>query len=613
MYKELIEKHISNRGLITEAGSIHSQPSNFARYASMFLFGKDIQAHVKANRSVKDFKGKIYADSIWIDIDAQNDLDGARNACIDLVRRLNVDYQVNPDHVFLFFSGNKGFHLCMHNSLIGFLHTEPVTADKVKDFVRRLSNGIPCVDLAIYEPVRIFRIENSQHEKSALYKIRISFEELQCEVESIKALAAKPRIYPYKNDYTGYGKNEKLNQLWQNSGSYVQEQTALESKGNLFAPPQPGNRNKTLLIQACTLFRKSELSAYAILDIISNAAFISSLNTSDKIDEQELKRIVTNAERLVGDERKKTIQEEINIKSFGEWIPEWENYTLQQQTPMSLCFSNLNNLMRGRLRGKLGVIMGYGGSKKSLNALNICLRNIRENNDIAIYSTMEMSAPQLINRIIDHEVKPETGNQNASIVVERMYKADVNAGRGFLLQLAKALGNRLQIVSNSRMTKDYYKQAIQKVKETTGQPTILVVDGLSMMGGKGSETEVYSQNSADLKELANEENMLVLLICHVSKGAEKHSRDLSKNIRGSEKILDNCDFYMTMSQVQDDLNLELYNPLKGFINFHDKRGSGQSANAVFDFDALRLKLMDTGEDPKPYMMGAKRKYAENDF
>jgi len=34
---------------------------------------------------------------------------------------------------------------------------------------------------------------------------------------------------------------------------------------------------------------------------------------------------------------------------------------------------------------------------------------------------------------------------------------------------------------------------------------------------------------------------------------ELYTRDLSrKGLRGSEKILDNCDFYMTMSQIQND-------------------------------------------------------------
>ncbi len=144
--------------------------------------------------------------------------------------------------------------------------------------------------------------------------------------------------------------------------------------------------------------------------------------------------------------------------------------------------------------------MGYGGTKKSLYGLNICLKNMGITDEVNIYSTMEMSVPQLINRIIDHEVYVEGQPLNANELVTKNYRKDVNEGRLFLNQLSKAIGNKIQITQNSRMTYESYKVCIQKVKEIAGMPAILVVDGLSMMGGKGTETEVYSRNSADLKD-----------------------------------------------------------------------------------------------------------------
>jgi hypothetical protein len=595
MYRELIEKDIRNRGIIKAAGEIAPTPSNHLRYCSMFMFGADILPHIKTHRSVKDFKGKVYCEAVWIDVDYDKDVNEARLSALEVVKRLNAEYQIDPNDLYIYFSGKKGFHIAIHNRIIGFEHSTPIDPEKVKDFVRRLTKGISHIDFVIYEPVRIFRIENSLHEKSGLYKIRISFDELQCELSDILTLAKQPREYPYKRQAVTLSMNEGLNKLWVNSGNYVQEQKDFEYSGNLFAPPQEGNRNKTLLVQACTLFRKSELSSNAILDIISNAAYISNQGAKDQVDATELKRIVYNAERLVGDERKKAKAEELRMKSFGEWIPEWENYILQEESGMSLGFTEMNQLVKGRLRGRLGVIMGYGGAKKSLYALNLALKNRSTTEGVFIYSTMEMGVPQLINRIIDHEVKdPEGGNASEAVV--RMYKKDVQNGRKFLVdQLGGALGNRLQIVDNGRMTYEHYKEAIRKCRETIGAPTMLIVDGLSMMGGRGTETEMYNQNSADLKQLANEENVFIVLICHVSKGAEKHTRDLSRHIRGSEKILDNCDFYMTMSQIQDRGNPEIYRKDLGFINFWDKRGTGEVVNVVYGFDPKRLQMVETME------------------
>lgn len=601
MFRELIENHISNRGNVVPAGEITPIQADYVRYCSLFMFGQDIIPYVKLNKSVSGFKGKVYTEAVWIDIDNDSDVNLARLSAVELIGRLNRDYGVDPEHLFIYFSGKKGFHIAIHNRIVGFDHTTPVEPNKVKDFVRRLSEGVSNVDLIIYEPVRIFRIENSRHE-SGLYKVRISFSELNCEINDILAIAKTPRSFSFAVvNILSLTEKQQLKALWINSGSYVSEQKEFEYKGNLFAPPKEGSRNKTLLVQACVLFRKSELSSNAILDIISNAAYISGIGAKEQITQTELNRIVQNAERLVGTERKKPIEDEIQLKSFGEWIPEWENYILQEKTEMSLCFSDLNILMKGRLKGKLGVVMGYGGAKKSLYALNVCLRNMKKTGEISIYSSMEMSAPQILNRIIDHEVYVENQPYNASEVIAHRYYQDINEGRKFLRdELSEVIGNKIQITPKGRMTYEVYKTCIQKVKETVGTPTILVVDGLSMMQAVGSETDSYTKNTAELKELANDENIFVILICHVSKGAELYTRDLSRNIRGSEKILDNCDFYMTMSQVQEKNDPEQFRKDIGFVNFYDKRGSGEKVNLVYGFEPLRLRLSDSPLDWKEY-------------
>lgn len=593
MFRELVENLITNRGLIVPVGKILPEPAGYLRYCSMFMFGQDMVTYSKTQKSVAGFKGKVYCEAVWIDVDCDKDVNQARLSGVQVVKRLNAEYGIDPGHLFIYFSGKKGFHIAVFNKLIGFDSSTAIDPAKVKDFVQRLTSGIPNIDFIIYEPVRIFRIANSQHEKSGLYKIRISFEELQGDMESILTLAKSPRHYPYKINLNEFTIKESLNNLWINSGSYTEEQKEFESKGNLFQPPQEGNRNKTLLTQACVLFRKSELSYNAIFDIVSNAAYIANMNAKEQVSDVELKRIIANAERLVGDERKKVAIEQIQIKSFGEWVPEWENFIMQEHSNMTLVLSDLNNLMKGRLKGKLGVVMGYGGAKKSLFGLNVCLKNMGLTNEVSIYSTMEMSVPQLINRIIDHEVSVEGMALNAHELVAIKYREDVRDGKDFLIQLSKTIGNKLQITQNGRMTYEGYKTCIQKVKETAGTPAILVVDGLSMMGGKGTETEVYSRNSADLKELANEHNIFVLLICHVSKGAELFTRDVSRSLRGSEKILDNCDFFMTMSQIQLKEAPDRFRKDIGFVNFQDKRGSGEIVNLVYGFNPRRLKITDS--------------------
>jgi hypothetical protein len=293
------------------------------------------------------------------------------------------------------------------------------------------------------------------------------------------------------------------------------------------------------------------------------------------------------------------------MRSVGEWLPDWENYHLQQQGNKTFLFEDVNRVFKGNLRGKFGVIMGYGGSKKSLLALNVVNENTKSE-EIALYSNMEMSVPQFIDRVID--LKIDYGTQNAHDALVHMLKRDANAAREILKKdLVGSLKNKLQVIANGKMTYAGYKSAIRKARETVGDPWCLIVDGLSMMGGKGTETELYSQNSADLKQLANEENIFVLAICHISKGGEKWTRDLSRLIRGSEKILDNCDFYGTMSQIQDECNTEAFSNDIGFLHLWDKRGSGKTVEVIHRFNPYRLKLEDSGIEPALYREPISRK------
>ena len=120
---------------------------------------------------------------------------------------------------------------------------------------------------------------------------------------------------------------------------------------------------------------------------------------------------------------------------------------------------------------------------------------------------------------------------------------------------------------------------------------ILIVDGLAGMGGSGSETEMYSKHSKELKALANKWKILVILICHASKGGKKTDRDLSGLVRSSEKIIDNCDFYITTSLFKE--SKDEFNQQYGAMRLINKRGSGNTIDTVYDFNGKKLLMNDS--------------------
>jgi hypothetical protein len=284
----------------------------------------------------------------------------------------------------------------------------------------------------------------------------------------------------------------------------------------------------------------------------------------------------------------------LDIRPISGWFDEWVYGIKEEVNQISLKFPLFDYEMKGKLRGKLGVIIHYGGTKKSLLAQNITHHNIFRNKHRIIYSSMEMGVVELGSRFID--ILCDAGETNASYQLEELHKTKPDEVRKTLSEsVAPAYGDRLQITQNSGLTCDEYKILLEKVKPVD----VLIVDGLSMMGGKGSELELANLHTRGLKELAKDNNILVLCIVHASRGGEKCQRDVSKFARGSEKIIDNCDFYICPSLIVEDIEGNYRRDI-GYLRLVNKRGSGNVVDLIYSFDPKRLLMSQTDHDPKEY-------------
>lgn len=122
----------------------------------------------------KDYSGllKPVFDTIHIDMDSKDD-SGA--AAWEQTKALCVRLKESGCPFQVYFSGNKGFHIAIHMTALGLTasgHTE--LSQKIKSFVHGLKSEYSTVDTSIHDPSRKFRAYRSQHEKSGLYKIRLT-------------------------------------------------------------------------------------------------------------------------------------------------------------------------------------------------------------------------------------------------------------------------------------------------------------------------------------------------------------------------------------------------------------------------------------------------------
>ena len=120
---------------------------------------------------------------IYADFDGPTALDDV-NYVVD---QFKENFGIYPE---IYFSGSKGFHLII-NSPFDYFRTDHLINKKLFESFGPLES----LDLNVYTSRRLFRLENSVHLKTNLFKIRLEPYELELEIDEIKELAKKQRTY----------------------------------------------------------------------------------------------------------------------------------------------------------------------------------------------------------------------------------------------------------------------------------------------------------------------------------------------------------------------------------------------------------------------------------
>lgn len=136
----------------------------------------------------------VFIAPIHFDIDSKDDLSGARESALILCEMLMDRIEIPQDCLDIFFSGNKGFHIMVPCEVFSAFYSP-----KVLGLYRRMAQkageaGVRFLDTGIYTKKRIWRMSNSRHSKSRLFKIPLRYEELRdVGMAGILKLAEEPR------------------------------------------------------------------------------------------------------------------------------------------------------------------------------------------------------------------------------------------------------------------------------------------------------------------------------------------------------------------------------------------------------------------------------------
>ena len=175
---EIAIGHVSNRGHFIDRSELSGcLEEKTELYRSLFLLEeKGIIKDSEGNHhnSIADYTGRFGVDSIVYDIDVQ---DGTGYTCLTNAKRFYeflIKEKVSPDIIMIWFSG-RGFHIEIPN-LYAFGNEEdtPLTVKRTID--KHLKKKV--VYDNIYDRGRLMRVPFSYNEKSGLYKIPLTRDEL---------------------------------------------------------------------------------------------------------------------------------------------------------------------------------------------------------------------------------------------------------------------------------------------------------------------------------------------------------------------------------------------------------------------------------------------------
>ena len=151
--------------------------------------------------SIDPYSADLFSD-FYMDFDSEDDIEKAREDLLFVVWRMHLAPGFNlPMEAFrIYFSGKKGFHLIIPWQYFGYKPSnklDEVFKWMAEDLNEQSINGT--IDLVVYERRRLFRLENSIHQDTGLYKIPLQYHEAaQSPLEAIAERAKNPREIRYE-------------------------------------------------------------------------------------------------------------------------------------------------------------------------------------------------------------------------------------------------------------------------------------------------------------------------------------------------------------------------------------------------------------------------------
>ncbi len=267
----------------------------------------------------------------------------------------------------------------------------------------------------------------------------------------------------------------------------------------------------------------------------------------------EVHELIDIVERQIMEITEKTI--DTHAKSVRELMKGTINYLedLSRRKPEIIGLStgfDIDKKITGLKRGELNVLAARPSMGKTALALDIC-RNIalRDNKSVAIFS-LEMGSYQLVLRLLCSEAQIDIKDIRDGKLTNQQWANEI-MGTADRLRSAP-----IYIDETPQLSTLEIRQKSRRLKQNF-DIQLIVIDYLQLIrpvgGGRNTTREQeVAKISADIKSLAKELNIPILLLCQLNRQAEQGDLPKLSHLRESGAIEQDADIVMLLHRKRED-------------------------------------------------------------
>jgi archaellum biogenesis ATPase FlaH/DNA primase catalytic subunit len=482
----------------------------------------------------------VTTNKLIFDFDSGN-VDEARLDTIKCVQRLK-DSGIDTDDINIYFSGGKGFHVVLDTNV----EFDPKVA---KNAALKVAQDLKTFDSVVYNANRILRLPYTRHPSTGLYKIQLSFDELEGNNSNEIKKWAKSKYEPttpIKVQLSHKVINTlKLKQKTSDSAIESKESTLLNDldlsrKPKNISPWKyaleegffpPGQRSNALLILAAT-YKSLGYSQVKCFYALKSAAELQSKRfDQDKFDKSEIwtkiiRQVYSNqwkggtyaedtfpqqlkdylielgVPRINEDDLHENFVVDISkgFLNFGQYAEKIDENTMKFGIP------ELDDLLKVQVGHLIGVL-GSPGSGKTSCALTL-LNNTSKMGIKSFFASYDMAGNILMQKLIQREMRMKPDD---------LYDLWRNGDKDTINNIDKILKKNYANVSfnfKCGQSVTELRDTICRQEAVMGEEIkLVIVDYLELVRTKSSDPTVSSAEAIQgLREIANDGKVVICLL-----------------------------------------------------------------------------------------------------